>query len=342
MKVFLSWSGEKSHKVAKIFREWLPSVIQNIVPYVSSEDIDKGARWSTDIASELEEASFGILCVTPENLNAPWLNFEAGALSKTIDKSFVSPFLFEISRSQVQGPILQFQSTIFSKDEIRKLLMSLNKASDNKLTDERLDKALDAWYPQLEESLNELKSTGENSENALVESAEDNSRESFSGVLEEILELSRTNQKLLRNPNTDIVELLDKLQSTMKRNEVQQIELVERRRKSPRRFPSRMIEEVIFSLPNFKRNYTNIQIALSFFRSDFPWLYESGMDLVNKLRSNSSSTEKEQAISEFDELVDFTFSNPIVRDHFYPHKELLLSARELPYLIRRSYENSPN
>lgn len=73
---------------------------------VSSEDIDKGARWSTDIAKELEDSTFGILCVTKENLEAPWLSFKAGALSKTMEKSFVTPFLFDIKRSEVQGPIL--------------------------------------------------------------------------------------------------------------------------------------------------------------------------------------------------------------------------------------------
>ena len=125
MKVFISWSGNKSHRVALVFREWLPSVIQSLEPYVSSEDIDKGARWSSDIAKELENSTFGILCVTKENLNAPWLSFEAGALSKTMDKSFVTPFLFDIKRAEVNGPILQFQSTIFDKEDIKKLLQTL-------------------------------------------------------------------------------------------------------------------------------------------------------------------------------------------------------------------------
>ena len=70
MKVFLSWSGEQSHRVAVVFRDWFPSVIQSLVPYISSEDIDKGARWSTDIAQELVDSTFGILCVTQDNLDA--------------------------------------------------------------------------------------------------------------------------------------------------------------------------------------------------------------------------------------------------------------------------------
>ena len=54
MKVFLGWSGDTSHKVALALHAWLPRVIQTIIPYVSSEDIAKGARWIPDIAKELQ------------------------------------------------------------------------------------------------------------------------------------------------------------------------------------------------------------------------------------------------------------------------------------------------
>ena len=158
MRVFISWSGNKSHKVALVFRDWLPSVIQSIEPYVSSEDIDKGARWSTDIAKELENSTFGILCVTKDNLEAPWLSFEAGALSKTMDKAFVSPFLFDIKRSEVNGPILQFQSTIFQKEDLKKLVTTLNKAcGENCIPESRLEKAFEVWFPTLETELNKIK-----------------------------------------------------------------------------------------------------------------------------------------------------------------------------------------
>jgi TIR domain len=91
VKIFISWSGEASHAVAIALRDWLPSVLQAVEPYVSSEDIEKGARWNAEIAQQLNNTEFGIVCVTRSNVGSPWLNFEAGALSKSVDTSHVSP-----------------------------------------------------------------------------------------------------------------------------------------------------------------------------------------------------------------------------------------------------------
>jgi hypothetical protein len=54
---------------------------------MSEHDIDKGTRGLPAIAQQLEETQFGLICLTPESMNAPWLLFEAGALSKSQDQS---------------------------------------------------------------------------------------------------------------------------------------------------------------------------------------------------------------------------------------------------------------
>src|SRR5258708_34410512 len=93
MKVFLSWSGEQSKLAAKALHDWLPTVIQTVRPYMSAENINKGQRWSVDISKQLEETHFGVICMTPENLKAPWVLFEAAPLSKRRVKARGAPLL---------------------------------------------------------------------------------------------------------------------------------------------------------------------------------------------------------------------------------------------------------
>lgn len=172
-------------------RDWLPSVVQAIDPYVSSEDIDKGARWNTDISKELEDSSFGILCITPENLEAPWLNFEAGALSKSLDRARVAPFLFQVERTDITGPLLQFQSTLLEIDDVRKLVKSLNAALDEQALEEaRIDEIFGVWWPRLKGTLESIEEEPEARPKARKQA----------DLLAEILELVRSQQQLLTRP----------------------------------------------------------------------------------------------------------------------------------------------
>lgn len=335
MKVFLSWSGERSHKVALAFRDWLPSVIQSIEPYVSSEDIDKGARWSTDIAKELEDSTYGILCVTQDNMNAPWLTFEAGALSKTMDKSFVSPFLFDVKRSEVHGPILQFQSTIFEKEDIRKLVLGLNKASEEEtLNEERLNKAFDVWYPTLEDDLRKLTDLQIVDEESTSDSSPENHN---SEILEEILDLSRVNQKLLRNPETVTRSELEVLQKS--------IEEIKDRLKRPivgggrrRRLDPMFIEEMLHGSSMYHKGYVGFLMVLSLFRDDFPWVYEAGVDAVRELRNDTSKQHKHDVLRQFEQTLEFTFESPIMRERTMYQKDLMMYGRKLHFMLQESFE----
>jgi hypothetical protein len=130
VKVFLSWSGERSRLVATVLRDWLPYVINDVEPFISS-DIDAGARWQSEIAVELDTTEFGILCVTVENQRTPWLNFEAGALAKALNTSRVVPLAINLSPAEIQIPLGQFQAQPLTQDGIEKIVNRSTLACSN-------------------------------------------------------------------------------------------------------------------------------------------------------------------------------------------------------------------
>ena len=161
MKVLISWSGSRSKAIAESLYSWLKSVIQSIDPWMSEEDLRKGVRWSSELANELEETRVGIICLTPENLNAPWILFEAGALSKTVKNTLVCPYLFNLEKVELKGPLSQFQATKADKEDTKKLLITINEASDKPLTEKQLDDAFKHWWPDLDRRLKKIPEIGE-------------------------------------------------------------------------------------------------------------------------------------------------------------------------------------
>lgn len=186
MKVFISWSGERSKAVAHALRDWLPKVIQAIDPWMSDTDIDKGSRWSSDISVILEEAKIGIICLTSENLEAPWILFEAGALSKSLDKTYVCPYLFHVESADIEGPLVQFQMTKANKDDTSKLVYTIYQALENTaLTEIQLDETFEVWWPKFEQALINIP------DYQTKRKPQRSERE----ILEEVLELTRRQAK---------------------------------------------------------------------------------------------------------------------------------------------------
>lgn len=194
MKVFISWSGTLSQQVAAAFNEWLPQVLHAVEPFFSDEDIDKGTRWSQTIARELEGTSVGLFCVTRENLDSRWLNFEAGAISKLLSSGRVMPFLFGLKKSEVQWPLADFQMTVYERDDLWKLVSSINRACTPPCVDEgRLFKSFERWWPDLNASLESLLVQDANA--TLIE--QPSRPVSSDDILEELLELLREQHKVI-------------------------------------------------------------------------------------------------------------------------------------------------
>jgi hypothetical protein len=189
MRVFISWSGDLSRQLAEAIRSWLPSALQQVKPYFTPDDIDKGAKWASEIFKELSASSVCIIVLTRENLKSSWIMFEAGAISSTLEKARVCPMIFDMEPTDVQGPLSQFQATRFGKVDMRKLFGTINSlAAENKLDDAVADTVFEKWWPDLESSINKvLEGNIEKKDATRIRSDRD--------LIEEILLLMRASDK---------------------------------------------------------------------------------------------------------------------------------------------------
>ena len=191
MKVFISWSGELSFKIATCVNHWLGNVLQGVDVWFSP-NIDKGSMWFSDVAAELEKTAVGILCLTRDNLNAPWILFEAGALSKGGQKNRVVPLLINLTPRELTGPLAQFNAMSLDREPMFEFVRSTNDRNDGvKLAPQRLLDAFDVWWERFEKQYRRIIEEHRPTQIVKARSTDD--------VMSEVLENTRAIQKLLHD-----------------------------------------------------------------------------------------------------------------------------------------------
>lgn len=122
---------------------------------MSDESIRGGTRWNSEIAKILAETEFGILCMTNENLSSEWIHYEAGALSKDLEKSRVVPIRIGVKEADIKYPLAQFQSIGTDELAFHQLFVDINgQMGDNAIHREVLDDAFKRTWPDFEDKLN--------------------------------------------------------------------------------------------------------------------------------------------------------------------------------------------
>lgn len=158
MKIFISWSGNTSKEVAEYLKNWIEQIIQAAEPWISI-DIEKGKRWNHEISQKLTESKVGIFCITKENVNSPWILFEAGAIGKATD-SYVCTFLINLVPTDLTGPLSLFQATKNTKEDVFKLLSTINqnivREGSRGLSPDNLKSMFEIFYPKLEENIQRI------------------------------------------------------------------------------------------------------------------------------------------------------------------------------------------
>jgi hypothetical protein len=190
--VFISWSGDTSREIAEELRRWVPSVLQFAKPYFTPEDIEKGSKWATEISKKLADSHIGLICLTKENYEKPWILFEAGALAKDLDKSKVCSILFDLDTTDFTGPLTNFQTTQFEKNDFKKMMWSINQSGDQwSLDRDTFESVFQMWWPKLQASVEKILSKPRSETLSAPRSDRD--------LLEEVLEIGRLNLERSEN-----------------------------------------------------------------------------------------------------------------------------------------------
>lgn len=159
MKVFISWSGERSRLIAEELKIWLKDVIQILEPFMSQHDIQKGSIWTEELDKELKSDSIALIVLTSDNIESPWINYEAGAIHKGINGNKIATLLVDIDYSQLPSTLSKFNGTKFEKGEIHSLLKSINKELGKSSLDEAvLLRSFNSHWNRLESKYQESKS----------------------------------------------------------------------------------------------------------------------------------------------------------------------------------------
>ena len=265
MKVFVSWSGERSQALAHALRDWLPLVLHYVEPWLSEADVAAGDRWAEAIARELEASNFGIICVTPENADSPWLLFEAGALAKSMHGARVIPLLLNLEFSDITGPLAQFQAKKVDRSGLSEVVHSINDGLEESIPEARAKQLFEALWPEFEKSLTVIP----------AEAPTERHMRPQHEILEELVSGVRGLDTRFREFETTVSD-----QETSPR----------RRRLRP--VHPVMIEELSMSISDSPDDPISLLIIAGLFRDDFPWLHEVMVEAYREIRSGDGKAAR--------------------------------------------------
>lgn len=150
VEIFISWSGVQSRGLARALHDWIPLIVPGTHVFISEEDIGPGTRWSRALAEKLDSTDFGVFVVTPSNLKSRWLNFEAGAIAKRLERARVIPLLFGVPHASLTGsPLAEFQALEWSQADTLKLMRAINDATGTSVDPTNLSTLVARLWPDL-------------------------------------------------------------------------------------------------------------------------------------------------------------------------------------------------
>lgn len=268
MKVFISWSGVRSKALAVALKEWVPLILQYAKPWVSEKDISAGERWAQAISGELESSNFGILCITPENINSEWILFEAGALSKSMLDAKVIPLLFGLELSDLSGPLSQFQALKVDQQGVMNVIKAINAVSENKASEATINQLVPALWAQLQQKIDDIPGKAPTGKHTRPQGE----------ILEELVSQVRGLGSRMRDLDPDFMDRDSKSPSRIYRD-----------------VDHRMIDELMHVAMDSRDGDFSLLILAGLVRDSMPWLAEVLVESHRELKNAGPKEAREIA-----------------------------------------------
>lgn len=312
--VFIS-HDTRDADIAEAFSKLLKSVSAGMLKSFRSSDnkgtqgIEFGIEWYPKIIESLHDSSDVVCLLTDLSVNRPWILFEAGMAKGKLNTPILGVAVGIPLSSASTGPFAQFQNCDDEVTSLTKLVKQLVRKLPNSEPDEDVIKHQVEIFKAKSQEI--IKERQEKSEVKKKEKPVDNNESA----------------KLFEEVKLMFKELPSRIENASQRTSS----------KSNRRFHPGMIEEL--SHYAFSRNIDPkiiLQIILTPFKNDFPWIYESALTLIEKV-GKVKNIQSTKGFKEFIEVMDFTFDNPIYRETYRDEYEFRY-LREVPYLIERFFK----
>jgi predicted nucleotide-binding protein len=153
MRVYLSWSGQLSHTVANLLRDWLPEVLETVEPWLASADATSEER-------DYSKSEYDVIipCVTRDNTEALGNAIPIGAIYQLPSDDFpaVMVVLVGVKLSDLSGIIRMFDSAGLSEKGMQTLLGALNERAEIPIDPLACKTRVHMLWPRLERSLADL------------------------------------------------------------------------------------------------------------------------------------------------------------------------------------------
>lgn len=178
LRVFVSWSTEPSREIAEAFQILLRKCVQSAEGWVSSRDIRPFSVWSQELDDQLAELVLGVLVITQDNLTAPWMLYEAGALANRATGGIggITCLLVDVRPTNVPQPLGRFQNVPVSREGVFELLLRIGELAPYPVVADDLSTMLEAHWAAFAAAVDAARpkigkpaADGERSERAVLE-----------------------------------------------------------------------------------------------------------------------------------------------------------------------------